>query len=71
MQIFSIQMKKPFHLLSVLGLAVISLLAISQARAGQIWDGGGGDTNWNTAANCGHRDQGGIRRHAHSHPLAR
>jgi autotransporter-associated beta strand protein len=36
---------------SFLALASSSLLAISQAHAGQIWDGSGGDNNWNTAAN--------------------
>ena len=37
---------------SILALASSSLLAISQAHAGQIWDGSSGtDSNWNTAAN--------------------
>jgi hypothetical protein len=36
---------------SFLVFASSSLLAISQAHAGQIWDGSGGDNNWNTAGN--------------------
>ena len=45
---------KPRDLLRLsfpLASAIAALLAFSSVRAGQIWDGGGGDNNWNTAGN--------------------
>jgi fibronectin-binding autotransporter adhesin len=44
-------MKPKSTLRSFLALAGTSLLAFSYTHAGQIWDGGGTDDNWNTPAN--------------------
>jgi autotransporter-associated beta strand protein len=44
-------MKFTSRIASPLAAAIAALLAISYSHAGQIWDGGGGDDNWNTAGN--------------------